>query len=96
MTLVFQSFLSYVLSTKVSFHILFSSASHANLSQEGLWWTEGSCSGASIITSVANKGKHASTQKYFIGVGNLRSRMVYIIFLTHFLAAYNQGWLTIK
>jgi len=23
-------------------------------SQEGLWWTEGSCSGVSIITKVAN------------------------------------------
>ena len=27
-----------------SLHILFSSASRAHLSQEGLWWTEGSCS----------------------------------------------------
>jgi len=35
-----------------SLHILFSSASHAHLSQEGLWWTEGSCSGVSIITGL--------------------------------------------
>jgi len=30
--------------TELFFHILFSSASHAHLSQEGLCWTEGSCS----------------------------------------------------
>jgi len=30
-------------STKLSFHVVFSSASRAHPSQEGLWWTEGSC-----------------------------------------------------
>jgi len=40
-----QSFLG--LSTRLTFSILFSS-------QEGMWWTDGSCSGVSIITWVAN------------------------------------------
>ena len=50
-----QSFLEYVLSTKVSFHVRFSSASRAHPSQGGLWWTQESCSGVSITTRVANK-----------------------------------------
>jgi len=36
------------------FRILFSSASRAHFVTRGLWWTEGSCSGESIITRVAN------------------------------------------
>jgi len=40
--------LATFLSTKF-FRIRFSSASRAHPSQEGLWWTEGSCSGVSII-----------------------------------------------
>jgi len=48
-----QSLLGYVLSTKLFFRIRFSSASRAHPSQEGLWWTEGSCSGVSIITTWA-------------------------------------------
>jgi len=39
-----QPFLFYVLSTKLFVRILFSSASRAHPSQDGLWWTEGSCS----------------------------------------------------
>ena len=50
-----QSFLRYVFSTTLSFRILLSSASHAHPSQEWLWWTEGSCSGVSIITRITNK-----------------------------------------
>jgi len=48
-----QSFLCYVFSNKCFFHIHFSSASHAHPTQE-LWWTEGSCSGASIITRLGH------------------------------------------
>jgi len=45
----------YILSTKLSSRILFSSASHAHsITQEGLWWTESNCSAVSIITRVAN------------------------------------------
>jgi len=82
-----QSFLGYVWSTKLSFHILFSSASRAHPSQEGFWWTEGSCSGLSIITRGQGcqwNAKRASTRKYLRGFGNLCSS-----------AAYNQGWLTL-
>jgi len=50
-----QSFLSYVLSTKLSFHIPFSSASRAHPSQEGLWWTEGSCSGEASLPGLPIK-----------------------------------------
>jgi len=42
-----QCFLAYVLSTKFFSRIRFSSVSRAHPSQEGLWWTESSCSGAS-------------------------------------------------
>jgi len=38
-------FLDSILSTKLSFRILLFSASRAHQSQEGLWWTESSCSG---------------------------------------------------
>jgi len=41
----FPFFLGYIFLTKLSFHIIFSLASCAHPSQEGLWWTEGSCSG---------------------------------------------------
>jgi len=44
-----QSFLGYVSLAKFSFCILFSSASCAHLSQEGLCWTEGSCSGEASL-----------------------------------------------
>jgi len=39
-----QSFLGYVLSNKLSFPVLFSLASRAHPSQQGLRWTESSCS----------------------------------------------------
>jgi len=50
----YRWFLGYVLSTKLSFRILFSSASCAHSSQEALWWTEGSCSGE--VSPVATGG----------------------------------------
>jgi len=46
-----QYFLGYVLSIKFFLRIRFSSASRAHPSQEGLWWTEGSSSGVSIINT---------------------------------------------
>jgi len=49
-----QSFLGYVLSTKLSFRILSSCASRAHPSQEEIWSTQGSCIGVNIITRVAN------------------------------------------
>jgi len=69
---------------KLSFHILFSSASRVYPSQEGLWRTEGSYSGVNIITRVAKNPKRVSARKYLRGLGNQCSR-----------AAYNQGRLTL-
>jgi len=87
--------LATLFSTKLSFHILFSLASRAHPSHEGLWWTEGSCSEASLPGLRIN-AKRASTRKYLRGLGNLCSRAAYINFLTPFRAAYNQGRLTIE
>jgi len=47
--------LAMFFSKKRCFHILFSSASRANPTQEGLWWTEGSFSGTSIITRLPTR-----------------------------------------
>lgn len=49
-----QSFLGYILSTKFSSCILFSSVSCAHPLKKGLWWSEGSCIGVSIITRISN------------------------------------------
>jgi len=51
-------------STKLSFHFLFPSTSRTQSSQEGLWWTDRSCNGLSIITRFTNKrhAKLASTR----------------------------------
>jgi len=68
-----QPFLGYILSTKLSFHIIFSSASHAHPSQKGLWWTEGRSSGVSIIMRVANDMQNVLVHEGFSGTGNLRS-----------------------
>jgi len=57
-----QPFLGYVLSNKF-FRIRFSSASRAHTSQEGLWWTEGSCSRVSITTRVVNKRRNARARE---------------------------------
>jgi len=43
-----QSVLGYISSTKLSFRILFPS-------QEGLWWTEGSCSGEASLPGLPIK-----------------------------------------
>jgi len=40
-------------------------------SQEGLWWTEGSCSGVNITTRVAKNVKRAGMRKSVRGLGNL-------------------------
>jgi len=82
-----QSFLDYVLSTKLTFCILLCSASPAHTSQEEVWWTEGSYSGVGIITKVANYTRNVLVYmwKYIRGLGNLCSSM-----------AYNQGWLNIN
>ena len=69
--------------TNLSFRILFSSASRAHPSQEGLRWTEGSCC-VNITYRVATNTKRAGTRKWLRGC-NLRSS-----------AAYNQGRLTIE
>jgi len=53
--MAFSLSLATFVSIELSFHILFSSASRAHPSQEGLWWTEGNCSGVNIITRVTNK-----------------------------------------
>ena len=42
-------FFATLFSTKLSFQILFSSASRANPPQESLRWTEGSCSGEASL-----------------------------------------------
>jgi len=88
-----QSFLGYNVLTKLSFRIVFSSAWRANVhapSQEGLWCTEDSFSGLSIITKHAIlNAKRASIWKYLRGSGNLCSRAGYINFSTLFSAAYN-------
>jgi len=71
-------------------------------SSEGLWWTEGSCSGVSITMRVAKHAKRASMRKCVRGLGNLclkcsiQSSAAYINILTPFRAAYNQGWPTIE
>ena len=52
----------------------FASASRANVhapSHEGLWWTEGSSSGVSIIARVARNAKRASMRKYVRGLVHL-------------------------
>jgi len=43
--------LSLSLATFCYFRIRFSSETRAHPSQEGMWWTEGSCSGVSIINT---------------------------------------------
>jgi len=63
---------------------MFSSASRAHPSQEGLWWTERSCSCISTLAGLRIKAKHASARKYLRRLGNLCSN-----------AVYNQGRLTL-
>jgi len=58
-----QSCLGYVLLTKLSFRILFSSASRAHPSPEGLWWTDYRCSVANIITRAVKNAKRADLWK---------------------------------
>jgi len=49
-----QSILGYALSTKLSFHILFSSASCAHPSHDGLW-TESGCVGEASLPGLPSK-----------------------------------------
>ena len=76
-----QSFLGYVVSTKLSFRILpsFWHLVHTP-SQEGSWWTEGTCIGVSFIITYVGcqlNVKGASTRRYCGGLGNLCSRVAY-------------------
>jgi len=82
-----QSFLDYVLLTKLSFCILFSLASRAHPSQERLRWTEGSCSGVSIITRVANKTRNVLAREC---ISESKTKVTRCS-----SAPYNQGRLTL-
>ena len=81
-----QSFLGYVLSTKLSFRILFSSAPRAhpvaeNIMMKGkqLQWCK------HHYHMVAKNAKRAGTRKYVRSLGNLCLSA----------ATYNEGWLTV-
>ena len=55
-------------STKPSFHILPSAASRAHSSQEGLWWTEGSCGGEALLPGLTIKRESCQYAKVSQGL----------------------------
>jgi len=71
-----QSFLGYVLPTTLLFRIWFCSASPAHPSQEGSWWTEGSCSGESIINTVPAQRGWSDNQRTSLKSQNLKPQTV--------------------
>ena len=67
-----------------------SSASCAHPPQEGLWWTEDSCSGEASLLGLLIKDEACYTQKYLRGLGDLWWSAAYYNFWTQFRVAYNR------